>query len=157
MNFTKPQYRSKHFALLGMASVINIERTPKVVCNWTSDWLKIFLSVRSYLALKVEKSTFFHNFSVINHYKLYVKIKGWKIKYKVRLTYSENMGNPYFRFNNTDQLKNCLHLGLFMHVYIMMSYYGKYLILDIFWGGALTVHRDSLVQFTVSLWYVTSV
>lgn len=36
-----------------------------------------------------------------------------------------------------------------MHVYIMMSYYGKYLILDI--GGALTVHRDSLVQFTVSL------
>lgn len=93
----------------------------------------------------------FYYFSVINHYKLYVKIKGRKIKYKVRLTYSENMGNPYFRFNNTDQLKNCLHLGLFMHVYIMMSYYGKYLILDIFWGGALTVHRDSLVQFTDTL------
>lgn len=30
-----------------------------------------------------------------------------------------------------------------MHVYVMMSYYGKYLILGIFLGGALIVHRDS--------------
>lgn len=73
------------------------------------------------------------------------------------LTYSENTGNPYFRLDNVDQLKNCLHLSLFMHVYVMMSYYGKYLILGIFLGGALIVHRDSWVQFTVSLWYVTSV
>lgn len=50
------------------------------------------------------------------------------------LTYSENTGNPYFRLDNVDQLKNCLHLSLFMHVYVMMSYYGKYLILGIFLG-----------------------